>query len=193
MGSIIRGTLRLKDRSAPVISLRFDLNGYYSDSAKKLCMVGTGSPIFAGSSKFLVVLKLNYPKNSSVYDSLVTGTLECIADKNYFEPISILGLSQKSGYQPTFIGKGRLNGSLIGYDGGESLALDSLSVSSRGFCGLLSSGLERYELEYGSDCWGMNCSPLGGDAGYVPTFFVFHKTRCEDGKFQMLLGFPDSR
>ncbi|KAK9906967.1 hypothetical protein M0R45_002580 [Rubus argutus] len=120
VGSIIRGTLHLKERSAPVMSQHFDLNG------------------------------------------LVTGTLESIAEKNYFEPISILGLSQKSGYQPTFIGKGRLNGSLIGYDGGDSLALDSLRVSSHGFCMFLRyDGLER--------------------------------TWCEDGKFQMLLGFPDSR
>ncbi|PRQ28937.1 hypothetical protein RchiOBHm_Chr5g0008391 [Rosa chinensis] len=119
-----------------------------------------------------------------------------MVDLNYFELISILGLSRKSGYQPTFIGNGRLNGSLVGYDRGESLGMDSLALekfgrSSRSVCSAVGGfGFtgERYELEYESDFG----NPLGGDVGYVPKFFVFRRTRCEDGKMQMLLGFPNS-
>ncbi|KAM5588231.1 hypothetical protein ABKV19_006594 [Rosa sericea] len=196
VGPIIRGSLALKVESAPVISRLFRLNGYYSDSGNKLCMVGTVSHI---SSESPVVLKLNYPKNTSIFDILVTGTLESVSDEidlNYFEPISILGLSQKSGYQPTFIGNGRLNGSLVGYDSGESLGMDSLALEKFGrsrssVCSVVGGfgfTVERYELEYESG-YG---NPLGGDVGYVPKFFVFRRTRCEDGKMQMLLGFPNS-
>ncbi|XP_050367227.1 uncharacterized protein LOC126785656 [Argentina anserina] len=200
-GSILSGYLVLiTSRSppeGPQHCREFQLQGHYSDTREKLCMVGTVSPIdvpgSSSESANVVVLKLSYPKNMSIFDILVTGTLESVS--GYFEPISILGLSQKSGYRPTFIGKGRMNGSLVRYERGESLGRDSLPLekrgkSSRSVCKVLGGGvtLEKYELEYESG-YG---SPVGGDVGYVPTFLVAGRTRCGDGKMQMLLGFLNS-
>ena len=77
----------------------FSVNGYWSESSGKLCMVGSGkSYVGSFSSKYPdVVLKLNYSKNNSIYGSLIGGTLECLHmknDYNYFEPIVISRLSQ---------------------------------------------------------------------------------------------------
>ncbi|XP_050371519.1 uncharacterized protein LOC126789413 [Argentina anserina] len=183
-GPILRGYLILANESAPGTTGLFSLNGHYSDSVSKLCMVGGGS---VG-----VVLKLKYPKNSSIFDSLVTGTLEFVSGENDTDVsslglISILGLSQKSGYQPTFID------SLVGSDRGESLGMDSLSLEQLGgsiqsVCKLIGGfRVENYELEYESGYGNL----VGGDVGYVSTMLV-SETWCEDGKMQMLLRFLNS-
>ena len=74
----------------------FYVNGYWSESSGKLCMVES----VKNYSK--VVLKLNYSKNNTIYGSLIDGTLESLhmeGDDNYFEPIVIMGLSQNPNYQ----------------------------------------------------------------------------------------------
>ncbi len=76
-------------------------------------------------------------------------------------------------------------------ESGESIGLSNLNDSNGGLCRLLGNRLERFELVYGSECGGgVNCNPLGGDVGYVPSSLVFYGTRCTEGrKMQMLLGF----
>uniref|UniRef100_A0A7N2LI02 DUF2921 domain-containing protein n=1 Tax=Quercus lobata TaxID=97700 RepID=A0A7N2LI02_QUELO len=88
----------------------FSVNGYWSESSGKLCMVGSGkSYVGSFSSKYPdVVLKLNYSKNNSIYGSLIGGTLECShmkSDYNYFEPIVILGLPQNPDYEYALVDK----------------------------------------------------------------------------------------
>ncbi|XP_021825813.1 uncharacterized protein LOC110766760 isoform X2 [Prunus avium] len=170
--------------------LNFMLDGYYSESSKKLCMVGNGG---SGNLRPLsVVLNLNYPQSSSIYDSLITGTLESLSDKHdgdYFEPLLMLGLYQSSSYEYKLAGKDSENGCLRGDDREENLGVGK---SKHGLCMLLGNLHESFELEYGSDCGSVNCNPLGGNAGYVSSF-VYYGTRCADGrKMQMLLGFPNS-
>lgn len=177
--------------------VNFRLEGYYSESSKKLCMIGKSwSMYYAGNFEPSVVLKLNYPKWSSIYDSLITGTLESVVakdDSNYFDPILMLAFSVKSSYEYTFVGKDRLASFPTSVDRGESIALKNLNDSTHGLCRLLGNRLERYELVYGSDCGGVNCNPLGGNVGYVPSSLVFYGTRCTEGrKMQMLLGFSNS-
>ncbi|KAF3451162.1 hypothetical protein FNV43_RR07254 [Rhamnella rubrinervis] len=212
----VRANLHLLDRSAYVSSnsthrrlrlvhyrgprfpmwkkvLGFRLDGFFR-IFRKLCMVGSGLVYPTGNVKsFGVVLKLNYPQSSNINHSLITGTLESLNDKhasNYFQPISLLALSRNMSYEYTLIEKGKENGCIGGYSERESL---NLNKSGLDVCSVIGNQVERFELEYGSDCNGINCNPLGGSVGYVPDLMYYYKTRCTDGrKMQVLLGFPNT-
>ncbi|KAF5728908.1 hypothetical protein HS088_TW21G01062 [Tripterygium wilfordii] len=173
----------------------FKLNGYWSQSTGKLCMVGSGSSYKNAKTGnlgfFNVVLKLDYPVNSSAFDSLVKGVLESVDDKSsgtYFEPISILGMSKILSYEYRLIEKG--NECLSGNDEGENLPL---SAASRGLCRLLSQTSHKFELDYGSNCHHETCDVLGVAGKYMPNVMFFKGIRCiENKKMQMLLGFRNS-
>ncbi|KAK7412344.1 hypothetical protein VNO78_03799 [Psophocarpus tetragonolobus] len=170
--------------------MRISLSGFWSQSSGNLCMFGTGSYVNIPNSN--VVLKLRYPKDFTLLDCLISGTLESFDDKNslqYFEPISILALSQSSNYKFTVTGNERVNGCGGGSDG-EGL---SFRNSSRGACTTFLGHTDKFELEYGSQCGNVSCNAVGGNGGELPDFMLFHGTRCaERQKVQMLLGFPDS-
>ncbi|KAI4299378.1 hypothetical protein L6164_032845 [Bauhinia variegata] len=167
------------------------LYGFWSESAGKFCMVG--SDYYGNVRKTNVILQLNYPKISSIFNSLINGILESFDDPkslNFFEPISILAISQSSNYQYTLVKEGNGIACSGGYDSGESLPLHSLA---QGVCGMLYAHNEIFELEYGSGCDGVNCNPLGVDFGYLPKSMYYYGARCDEGrKVQMLLVFPNS-
>lgn len=176
--------------------MRVSLGGFWSQSSGKICMIGTGS--YGGNVRNFnvnVVLKLRYPRDVTVLDSLISGTLESFDDMNslhYFEPISILALSQSSNYKFTHVGKDNDESGCVAGSDGESLPLTNLS---QGACTLFLGHMDRFELEYGSHCRNVSsCNPLGGaGVGKLPGFMHFYGTRCaERRKVQMLLGFPDS-
>ncbi|GLT51407.1 hypothetical protein SLA2020_258340 [Shorea laevis] len=174
----------------------FWLNGFWSESTGRLCMVGSGtSHGDAGKFKsFSVVLKLTYSKNSSIFGSFVSGVLESLDEKNgfsYFEPVSILGVHYHNDeYKYTLVDGGNGHSGLSEDDGGESL---SLSDVKGGVCSVISERTLRFELEYRSECANASCSPLHRDVGYVPSFMFFRHTRCVDnGKMQILLAFRNS-
>ena len=78
----------------------FYVNGYWSKSSGKLCMVRSGK------NYFKVVLKLNYSNNNTIYGSLIDGTIESLHmenDYNYFETIVIMGLSQNPNWTVVFV------------------------------------------------------------------------------------------
>ncbi|KAI3755790.1 hypothetical protein L1987_55596 [Smallanthus sonchifolius] len=110
-------------------TLVFYLDGFWSVSTSKLCMVGSarwltkeGNPL-----KLNAVLKLKFAQFINLNNSLVSGILESLAPPNdfdYFDPISILGFplapfkynytlvsneencslfGQDNGYLPTFV------------------------------------------------------------------------------------------
>ncbi|KAL6189462.1 hypothetical protein ACLB2K_040851 [Fragaria x ananassa] len=88
-----------------------------------------------------VVLKLNYPKWSSIYDSLISGSLKSVvSDKddgdNYFDAIMVFGFSVKHSY------------GLLGN------CLERFELVYGSECG-----------------GGVNCNPLGGDVGYIAPLF----------------------
>lgn len=160
-------------------------------------MVGSGSSYVDPGNvrRFNVILKLNYRINSSIYGSLISGTLESMHDdkdnSNYFEPISILGLNKDPNYEYTLVEKANGSDCLSGYGGGDSLSLSKWFVS--GGCAVLGGHTGSYELEYGSDCGSVNCNPLGGSIGYLPNLMYYQGTRCKQrGKVQMLLGSSNS-
>lgn len=176
--------------------MRVSLNGFWSQSSGKLCMFGTGS--YGKNSNMPnvnvnvnVVLKLRFPHDVTLLDSLINGTIESFDDMNslhYFEPISILALSQSSDYK---FRNNNENGCVAG-SGEESLNLGNLN---HGACTVFSRHVDRFELEYGSHCHNVSCNPLGAVGGVEksPDFMHFYGTRCvEKRKVQMLLAFPHS-
>nr|POE62720.1 hypothetical protein CFP56_26480 [Quercus suber] len=171
----------------------FSVNGYWSESSGKLCMVGSGkSYVSSFSSKYLdVVLKLNYSKNNSIYGSLIGGTLECLhmkSDYNYFEPIVILGLSQNPDYEYALVDK---TDCLSAQNGGGDTNL-SPSKLDRGVCSIFNGQTREYDLHYWSDCGSVNCNTLGGSIEYLPSRFAYRGVRCDQRsrKVQLSLGFP---
>ncbi|KAK7331935.1 hypothetical protein VNO80_28680 [Phaseolus coccineus] len=170
--------------------MRVSLNGFWSQLSGNLCMFGIGSHVNLRNAN--VVLKLRYPRDLSLLNCLISGTLESFDDKNslqYFEPISILALSQSSKYKFTVAGnkkeKGCGSGSVR-----EGLSLRNLN---RGACTAFLGHTNRFELEYGSQCSNVSCNPVSGNGKELPGYMFFHGTLCaERQKVQMLLGFPDS-
>ncbi|GKE37351.1 cytidylate kinase [Tanacetum coccineum] len=76
--------------------LVFLLDGFWSDSTNKMCMVGSAA-WFSKDGKSLkldAVLKLNFARFMTLETSLVSGILKSLAephDSNYFDPISMMG------------------------------------------------------------------------------------------------------
>ncbi|KAK7302787.1 hypothetical protein RJT34_13683 [Clitoria ternatea] len=189
-GRLLRFFPGLRVSHWKVSQMRVSLRGYWSQSSGNLCMFGTGS--YGNMQNANVVVKLRYPRNLTIFDCLISGTLESFDDMDslsYFEPISILALSQSSNYKFTMAGNEIENGCGGGSDG-ENLSVRNLS---QGACTAFLGHTDRFELEYGSHCGNVSCNPLGGDVERLPDFMLFHGTRCaERRKVQLLLGFPGS-
>ncbi|KAF8391347.1 hypothetical protein HHK36_023651 [Tetracentron sinense] len=177
--------------------VKFRLQGFWSESSGKLCMVGSGSS-YSSEGNLLdlsVVFKLNYPNSSNIFTSLVNGRLESldkVDQSNYFEPVSILAFYQRN-YEYTFFPKENENGCSGGDDGVDNLSLGL--EPGRSICSLLFRSANGFKLEYGSDCDAdaKNCSPLGRSIGYLPGFISFDKIQCsEKRKLRLLLGFSNT-
>ncbi|KAM6550221.1 hypothetical protein CsatB_000029 [Cannabis sativa] len=164
--------------------LRFSLSGYWSESSRKLCMVGSGSAAFSGNLNSLsVVLKLDYPINANnIYNSLIIGSLESLDGS--FEQISLMGFYQEQdlSYEYTLVGKEK--------NGCEEEIGESLSLENQDKCFVLNAIDPRFKFY----CNGDDCDVLGKSLGFVPTHMFYHKTRCStnETKWQMLLSFSNS-
>ncbi|KAI4333670.1 hypothetical protein L6164_018450 [Bauhinia variegata] len=131
-----------------LITIRLD--GFWSESSGKLCIVGTGKA-YSKEGNLLdldAVFKLNNVANSSNIASLVIGSLESLSSKNhenYFEPISVLMLP-KMNYKYTLssVKTGEFSS---GGDAVKGLSANSFNLCSR----WVSRGLEELRLEYSSD------------------------------------------
>lgn len=170
------GHLRYRPPRIPVRrgGIRFGLHGFWSSSSGKLCLVGSGSSYSIDGSfrNYNVVLKLNYPNNSNIFTSLVSGVLESLdtqSSLNYFEPISMVGISVRN-YELT------LDECLNGIEGKKNTSLGL--EGGRGACPLLISSADRFELEYGSHCVSVDCNPLGMNIGYMPKFMFLTGIHC---------------
>lgn len=163
--------------------------GYWSSVSGNLCMVGSGVSSLSSTN---VVLKLHYPNSSIILTSLVSGTLqslEQVGSVNYFEPISILGVSVM-GYNYSLIDKEIENGAFSVYDGMESVSL-SLPLG-RDLCPLMRLA-GKFELVYGNDCNPFSCNFLNRSGEMLPGFMFLRDADClENGKGRYLLGFSNS-
>ncbi|KAK6932579.1 Protein of unknown function DUF2921 [Dillenia turbinata] len=176
--------------------LRFKLNGFWSSSAEKLYMVGSGSGYVKGKFRNAnVVLTLHYPLNTTRTTSLVTGKLESMDTEDsidYFEPIHILAISQLN-YEYTLMTEAKKNEfSELGCNNLVYVPL-SLEPTTDYVCQTMFQLADIYRLDYERDCTTSMCNPLGGDFPLWPTIMYLTEIRCsEKGKVRMLLQFFNS-
>ncbi|XP_076905570.1 uncharacterized protein LOC143561339 [Bidens hawaiensis] len=175
-------------------TLVFDLDGFWSVSTSKLCMVGSarwstkeGKPL-----KLNAVLKLKFYRFINLNNSLVSGTLESLASPNdfdYFNPISMLGFPRVATfkYKYTLVSNEECNVTKTVQD-------LVISMKSLDACSIFTQRFITYKLEYPSNC--KNCSLFGQDHnGYLPTFMSLNGIQCsrEDNKMRVLVEFQDRR
>ncbi|XP_058776682.1 uncharacterized protein LOC131651011 [Vicia villosa] len=140
----------------------FNLEGFWSKSSGKVCMVGTGVGYSkTGDSLNLeAVFKLNNVFDSSNITSLISGSLESLSfEKNqYFETISVI-MFPKANYSYSLDSKEAENDFPFEKKG---LSLNRFSSS---FCSFpLSRAIRRLQLEYTHECnSSKNCTPVISD------------------------------
>ncbi|XP_078169503.1 uncharacterized protein LOC144563915 [Carex rostrata] len=127
----------------------FKLSGFWSEAKGKLCMVGTGeidpSQQDQVASQLAVVLKLEFPKESTITTSIIKGSIESLDTDNtlaYFEPISLLAYAQRK-YQYTMAEKAEESCPHLSQE--EPVGSDSTSI-----CSILIK-ITRYESFTSSD------------------------------------------
>ncbi|XP_059663998.1 uncharacterized protein LOC132309731 [Cornus florida] len=179
------------------LSLRFLLNGFWSESSGKLCMLGSASWYSREGNSFKLdaVLKLNYAKNATIFTSLVSGTLESLSsshDSNYFEPISILAFPYMSSYNYTLVSEEFDTGCPGGIDIPSN---HSLGLQPRSICSMLLRPVKTYKLEYASECISSkNCTPFGNGIAYP--FISLYAIQCSEdvqkAKLRYLVIFSNS-
>ncbi|KAL6141266.1 hypothetical protein ACLB2K_059556 [Fragaria x ananassa] len=97
-----------------------------------MCMIGRSRSMYNASNfEPSVVLKLNYLKWSSIYDSLIIGSLESVvSDKddgeNSFDAIMVLAFSVKHSYGFTFVGEDRMSSFPSSVESGESIGASNI-------------------------------------------------------------------
>ncbi|XP_004296283.1 PREDICTED: uncharacterized protein LOC101303689 [Fragaria vesca subsp. vesca] len=190
-----------RTRSNPAYqrSVSFRLNGFWSESSGKLCMVGYGHTYWKTMLHYPAVLKLYNVMNSTNITSLITGTLESlisgsdmIKDAKYFDPISILLLPQMN-YQYTWVSNNSNdNSSSVGIDDHDPPS----SLHLERFCSQLSTVVLKYEfdLKYSSQCVSAkNCTPLGV-SDHLPRLLSFKDIECTEytRRLRVLVEFSDS-
>lgn len=162
--------------------LSFKLEGFWSKSTGKLCMVGSSSTNLGGRIRvFTGVLKLRGVTSPTGLTSLIKGTLESLssADESaYFSPISLL-MFPKVGYKYTEAAKEANHVCAGGVQVPKDFSLSlPLSVS---ICPIFSGWHNSYKLEYASGCSSTkSCSPFHKGIGYLPEYMSFHLIQCSD-------------
>lgn len=170
--------------------VNFDLSGFWSESTGMICMVGSGSSYtFEGNAFHLsAVFKLNYPKISSIFTSIVTGTVESldpVDSPNYFEKISVSAYAQNNYSYMEFPPSIRDSCSNLNVPK-ETRSFDMDSVGSY-VPNLVAVGLK---LERGSDCSGGNCYPFFLKNGLIPSFLSLSQIYfSKEGKFHTRIEF----
>ncbi|GMH19522.1 hypothetical protein Nepgr_021363 [Nepenthes gracilis] len=173
-------------RSRIQTSARFQLYGYWSSTSGQLCMVGSGSKRskLGNDCSYNVVFKLNYPKDSTITSSLVTGTLESLDSDDtgvYFSQIIVMGFSMMN-YEYSVINEELEHGGLGGV---ASLGNASLNLGTNGDCYDLIRLSDGFELE----CDGNNCSEING---ILSKFMSANAIDCSNKeKMRILFGFSD--
>ncbi|KAJ6792407.1 Uncharacterized protein M6B38_239365 [Iris pallida] len=171
----------------------FELSGFWSEPASRLCMVGEG---FGRSREGIsldlsAVFKLNYPNVSYIWNAVVSGTIESLDDRtsvNYFDPVKLLVYTEKN-YAFTKVPDAIRSCSVV-KTRDEPLGFDDTSFGD--YVGLHMS--QTYRLEYKADCSGGSCGPFDRRFGFSPSFMSLYRIRWyEDGRVQMSMAFSMQR
>lgn len=168
--------------------VRFWLNGMWSEKARQLVMVGTGSWVIEGKPIILdVFLKLNYAAQNNTtnhYIGYISGTLSSLVvsanDPGYFDPFSIFSFPTLPNY----------NYSLLSQVQGTSMSNFDVAGNERPSyegntdCWMIMGESIVLEAEYAEGCsehHQQHCSPLGAGVGLVgslPRILVFTPVQC---------------
>ncbi|MFS8030668.1 hypothetical protein Hanom_Chr17g01536751 [Helianthus anomalus] len=177
--------------------LVFYLDGFWSVSTSKLCMVGSarwstkeGNPLILN-----VVLKLKFAQLVNLNNSLVSGILESLAspkDLDYFDPISMMGFPRVDPfrYSYTFVSNEECN---VTKTKTKTLQDSVANMKSLDVCLIFEQRFTTYKWEYPSNC--KNCSLFGQDNGYLLTFMSLYGIQCsrQDNVIRFLVEFQDRR
>ncbi|PKI37625.1 hypothetical protein CRG98_041918 [Punica granatum] len=145
----------------------FRLEGFWSETSGKLCMVGstfTSEREGDGDLNLKAVLKMENVKNSANIASLFTGTLESLSsgDDNdrHFDSLSLLMFPQ-SNYQYSLVTEVKETGSTVGAFG-RNLPV-GLSPRSGQFCSTFQMLGYSIKLKHAANCDdpAKNCTPFG--------------------------------
>ncbi|KAK3034963.1 hypothetical protein RJ639_033341 [Escallonia herrerae] len=130
------------------------------------------------------VFKLNYAKNKTISNILVSGVLESLSspdDLNYFDSISMLAVSKEIPYKNTLVSEE--------FNQGNSGEIDcppnsSLSLQPSRVCSRLTRPFTSYKVDYASKCISFqNCTSLGEEFGFPPNFMTLKAIDCpNDGQ-----------
>ncbi|KAF7145825.1 hypothetical protein RHSIM_Rhsim04G0020600 [Rhododendron simsii] len=178
-------------------SLRFVLNGFWSEYSGKLCMVGSASwyPNKGNLINLDAVLNLNYDRNLTIFSSLITGKLESLAspnDPNYFEPISLMEFGISSNYRYPLV-SGEFDRDCCG--GIDIPKNQSLRLNPSLLCHTLTERYSYFNLEYSKECRSLkNCTRLGKDDDDLPSKMMLNAIQCskEEQKVQYEIKFGSS-
>ncbi|KAK7405241.1 hypothetical protein VNO78_06440 [Psophocarpus tetragonolobus] len=186
-------TLRINMKPISLVYTKLELlcylDGFWSESSGKLCMVGSGTGY--SMQRLVVVLKLyNVVNSSNTVSTLFTGSLESLSPEHevsYFEPISLF-IFPRMGYEYGLDTKEAKNEYS---DEGE--VVPSLSINPVSFCSNIFPMINgKYDLQYQSECnSAKNCSPIGGEANQLPYIVFLKELVCLDIKqrVRVLIGF----
>ncbi|XP_020223494.1 uncharacterized protein LOC109805728 [Cajanus cajan] len=159
--------------------VNFKLDGFWSESSGKVCMVGTGNG-YSKEGKYLnldVVFKLDNVFNASNITSLVSGTLESLRkDWSHFEPISVV-IFPKANYKYTLDSIKVANEFSSGSD---DTTKGGLPLNSMSFCShSLSRAIRNLQLEFSPECNSFkNCTPISESSGQLPSVVSLKGIEC---------------
>ncbi|WCJ20705.1 hypothetical protein M5689_002921 [Euphorbia peplus] len=163
-------------------ALSFEIEGFWSKSTGKLCMVGSAAT-HSGEGKhdgLSALLKLNDVTRPSNITSLIRGTLESLSsvdDSSYFQSISVL-MFPLMDYKYTEVAKEADYG-CIGDDADAAKSSLVLPLSFS-FCSAFSH-VNTFELQYSNDCSSSkNCNPFGENDGSLPQVMYLSPIQCSD-------------
>ncbi|KAL0293549.1 UNVERIFIED_CONTAM: hypothetical protein Sangu_3235900 [Sesamum angustifolium] len=160
--------------------IKFSLSGFWSETSRKLCMVGSGSrEVEEGKNVNLdAVLKVHFAsENPDIYTSVVSGTLESAGSQNdpgYFDRILMFSFPDFHNYNYSLVSE-EFGGGSSG--GSEVVKGENLSLEPSRICSVLTG--RTMVLEYATDCRGsQHCSPLGVGSGFLPGFLSLNPIQC---------------
>ncbi|KAL2331435.1 hypothetical protein Fmac_019016 [Flemingia macrophylla] len=160
--------------------VNFKLDGFWSDSSGKLCMVGTGNG-YSKEGKYLnldVVFKLDNVFNASNITSLISGTLESLSsgkDESHFESISVV-IFPKANYNYSLDSIRVANE----FSSRSDAKKGGLPVNSLSFCSRpLSRAIRNLRLEFSPECnSSKNCTPISESSGQLPSLVSLKGIQC---------------
>ncbi|KAL7087663.1 hypothetical protein ACP275_13G081800 [Erythranthe tilingii] len=169
--------------------ITFVLNGFWLESSRELCMVGSSSWLSEEGQTVNLDAALNLKfadcRNPTILSSFVSGILTSTANSSAnqsadFDPLLIFSFPVLPLYDYSLVSR-ELD---EGFNGETDISRNkSLDLESSEFCSMVSGRYFVFELLYAAECKNVNptsrnCSPLGGDGLFLPPFVSLDMIQC---------------